>query len=339
MSDLYPLMTATNYDAAAGQLTYPMDAFRELSVYFGTMPLSILTLLQTATLDKWSTNIVRPTLASQQYFSALILIAFVVVTSYGLLKVLVALVVERMVAVNAEHEAKVYDLQLINDLSTYRFRQAPVPVGDYRFLRAPVGDYRFLRAPVGDYRFLRAPVAGFFINHDEDVLKTLGDEFNGAERNYTGRVDWEAFMDSCGSSEQFTRKISAIDFQAHDVKELFSLMNVTAEDGLTEEEFKQGVVRLKRHASGRDVVHLLGVVDTAYAKVGRVMRSIEKRDEQVKKIQWTLGELQVVIADMAERKTKVRQWRAQDADTKQQRKVLLTMLHSLEGEHHHTTES
>eukprot|EP00929_Paragymnodinium_shiwhaense_P025306 TRINITY_DN15343_c0_g1_i1.p1 TRINITY_DN15343_c0_g1~~TRINITY_DN15343_c0_g1_i1.p1 ORF type:complete len:459 (+),score=122.76 TRINITY_DN15343_c0_g1_i1:73-1449(+) len=71
--------------------------------YFGSVPKSVMTLLQVATLDNWASHVVRPILTANP-LATLFLLAFVVVTSYGLLSLSVGVLVWSTVELARSHE-------------------------------------------------------------------------------------------------------------------------------------------------------------------------------------------------------------------------------------------
>mmetsp|Transcript_21743 Transcript_21743/g.61693 ORF Transcript_21743/g.61693 Transcript_21743/m.61693 type:complete len:461 (-) Transcript_21743:151-1533(-) len=60
--------------------------------YFGSVPQSMLTMLQIATLDAWASHIVRPLMLSKP-FAAVVLVVFACATAYGVLSVAVGVLV------------------------------------------------------------------------------------------------------------------------------------------------------------------------------------------------------------------------------------------------------
>lgn len=65
--------------------------------YFGSVPRSMLTLFQIMTLDDWANGIARHVMSNQPAM-AIFFILFVIITSYGIMNVVVGIIVERTLA-------------------------------------------------------------------------------------------------------------------------------------------------------------------------------------------------------------------------------------------------
>mmetsp|Transcript_94178 Transcript_94178/g.304278 ORF Transcript_94178/g.304278 Transcript_94178/m.304278 type:complete len:434 (-) Transcript_94178:157-1458(-) len=87
--------------AADCDVEQDFDCFN-VQEYFGSVPRSLLTLLQLATLDSWASHVVRP-LALSNPFAATVLAAFAVATAYGLLSVAVGMLVFSTVELARSH--------------------------------------------------------------------------------------------------------------------------------------------------------------------------------------------------------------------------------------------
>merc|ERR1719277_2042623 len=74
--------------------------------YFGTVPRSMFTLLQVLTLDNWSSKIARHVLQNQGYM-AIFFIIFLLFGTYGLLNVIIAVIVERTLAIAQTNTSRV----------------------------------------------------------------------------------------------------------------------------------------------------------------------------------------------------------------------------------------
>jgi len=75
----------------------------DVNEYFGTVNRSIITLLQLATLDNWSSSVVRPLMGTNP-FAATLLLIFVIGTAYGLLSLAVGVLVWSTVELARSHQ-------------------------------------------------------------------------------------------------------------------------------------------------------------------------------------------------------------------------------------------
>lgn len=86
-----------------GQNAEVYDSYRYVSggwdykEYFGTVGKSMLTLFQVVTLDDWSNGVARHVMSNQPAM-VIFFVGFIVVTSFGLMNVVVAIIVERTLA-------------------------------------------------------------------------------------------------------------------------------------------------------------------------------------------------------------------------------------------------
>jgi len=79
--------------------------------YVGTVPRSMLTVIQVITLDQWAADIVRP-MSKIAPWTTWLMIGTIIVCTYGMLNVIVAVIVEKTMAVAKENENT---MQKIND--------------------------------------------------------------------------------------------------------------------------------------------------------------------------------------------------------------------------------
>lgn len=92
--------------------------------YFGSVPRSMLTMLQIATLDMWSSHVVRPLMLSEP-LAAVVLVLFACVTAYGLLSVAVGVLVWSTVELARHHgdqdavKGMREDSEIISQLAEY----------------------------------------------------------------------------------------------------------------------------------------------------------------------------------------------------------------------------
>ena len=100
-----------------GDLAPDLDAMRgegrwgdQATVYFGSVPRTMFTFFQVLTGDKWSTNVVRPLIRDERYLCTVCVLVFFVLSVYGLLNVVLAVVVERTASVTLDNEDKVQAL-------------------------------------------------------------------------------------------------------------------------------------------------------------------------------------------------------------------------------------
>jgi len=75
-------------------------------VFFGTILRSMYTLVQVMTLDGWSSTIARHVIVNQWYLSVFF-IAFLLMTTYGLLNLVVSVIVEQILAASQSNENRV----------------------------------------------------------------------------------------------------------------------------------------------------------------------------------------------------------------------------------------
>mmetsp|Transcript_111376 Transcript_111376/g.315295 ORF Transcript_111376/g.315295 Transcript_111376/m.315295 type:complete len:540 (+) Transcript_111376:84-1703(+) len=73
--------------------------------YFGTVGRSMFTLLQTMTLDHWSSDVARHVIANQWYM-AIFFVVFMVLSTFGLFNIIVSAIVERMLAAASNNEKR-----------------------------------------------------------------------------------------------------------------------------------------------------------------------------------------------------------------------------------------
>ncbi|KAF4668918.1 Protein tyrosine phosphatase type IVA 1 [Perkinsus olseni] len=109
------LALSTPGDAAAfDNVTGRVHIWPELSQYFGNIGRSMLTCLQLVTLDNW--YVVSREVAERNWAANLLIIAVVYTCSYGMLKALLGVVVERVMAISADNEEErgrlIYQLEV-----------------------------------------------------------------------------------------------------------------------------------------------------------------------------------------------------------------------------------
>lgn len=92
--------------------------------YFGSVPKSMLTLFQIMTLDEWSFSITRHVITNSKIFFV-VFIVFIFCTTYGLLKIVVGIIVENVLAsaranksklARIEHERKLKTLDVLREI-------------------------------------------------------------------------------------------------------------------------------------------------------------------------------------------------------------------------------
>lgn len=74
--------------------------------YFGNVPRSMFTLLQVMTLDTWSSRVVRHVVSNQPVMT-LFFFAFLMLSTFGVLNVVVGVIVERVLEISAQNERRI----------------------------------------------------------------------------------------------------------------------------------------------------------------------------------------------------------------------------------------
>eukprot|EP00397_Hematodinium_sp_SG-2012_P020193 GEMP01020791.1.p1 GENE.GEMP01020791.1~~GEMP01020791.1.p1 ORF type:complete len:476 (+),score=112.16 GEMP01020791.1:289-1716(+) len=92
-------------------------------IYFGTVPRSMFTLFQVATLDNWCDGIVRR-VSEKQIAMAFFFVFFIILTSFGLLNVIVGVIVENTLSVaRSQEQSKVKQKELENKVILQELRE------------------------------------------------------------------------------------------------------------------------------------------------------------------------------------------------------------------------
>merc|ERR1719316_267405 len=78
----------------------------DYQVYFGTVPASMYTLFQMVTLENWADGVARH-VVSNQPMMALFFLVFLLLTTFGLLNLVVGVIVENTLTAAANNEEKI----------------------------------------------------------------------------------------------------------------------------------------------------------------------------------------------------------------------------------------
>jgi len=85
--------------------------------YFGSVPKSMLTLFQIVTLDEWSVSVARHVITNNRAFF-IFFVVFIFCTTYGLLKLVVGIIVENVLAAARANKHKIARLEYESKLRT-----------------------------------------------------------------------------------------------------------------------------------------------------------------------------------------------------------------------------
>jgi len=88
--------------ADLGKLLHDWDS----EEYFGTIGRSMYTLVQMFTLDTWASNILRP-VTTQQWYFIFFFVPFTMVTTYGIMNVILSVIIEQTVSAARSNENRV----------------------------------------------------------------------------------------------------------------------------------------------------------------------------------------------------------------------------------------
>ncbi len=138
MGSILAVLVLVFYIAAVMATNLFGGAFPE---WFGNVGASMYSLFQIMTLESWSMGIVRPVMDVYPYAWAFFL-PFIIVTTFTVLNLFIALIVNSMQTLNAEASEEIHhEAEAAHDEREALFREMRVLANEVRELRSRLGDW------------------------------------------------------------------------------------------------------------------------------------------------------------------------------------------------------